>query len=431
MNTIPKIAFKTLGCRLNQFETDSLAAQFQRNDYQLVDFNDEADIYIVNTCTVTNQGDAKSRKAIHQAVRHENEPVVIVTGCMVNGQKQMLQQLNGVSYFVENAQKTSIYQLVDAHLKGETVSPEQFNSDLFGFEPGEETFHTRSFIKIQDGCDNFCTYCIVPKVRGRALSRPANDILENIRQVVDLGYKEIVLTGVNIGRYQDNGTDFERLVEKIVNMPEEFRVRISSIEPEGFGERLFDLFSHPKLTPHMHLCLQSGSDRILLQMRRMYNVTTFRHMVDKIKGRYPDFNFTTDIIVGFPSETEEDFMQSVKASQEIGFSHIHTFKYSVREGTRAARMPEQVPEKVKNFRSRIIRDISEENKLKYRKSLLGKEQIVLAEKVNARTKKGKGYGELYVPVEFKASPEDHNIFIKVKLSSLSEGDDPVFEGERI
>jgi threonylcarbamoyladenosine tRNA methylthiotransferase MtaB len=428
-NDLPhRIAFKTLGCRLNQFETDALAAQFKRHGFEVVDYAEDADIYIVNTCTVTNQGDNKSRKAINQATKRQEEPVVIVTGCMVNGQKEKLQQLNGVTYFVENAQKTSIFQLVDAHFNGETVSPEHFGKDLFGFEAADETFHTRSFIKIQDGCDNFCTFCIVPKVRGRATSRPVEDILDNVREVIDFGFKEVVLTGVNIGRYTHNGIDFETLVEKILELPGDFRVRISSIEPEGFGDKLFSLFSHPRLTPHLHLCLQSGSDRILLQMRRFYNMTTFMGMVDMIKTRYPDFNLTTDIIVGFPGETEEDFQRTCEVACEAGFSHIHTFKYSIRSGTRAERMAEQVTEAVKQERSRIIRNISEENKRKYRLQMVGKEQIVLVEKFNPRTSHAKGYGQHYLPVEFRSTENQYNQFVKVRLDSLGTGSDPVIQG---
>ena len=410
-----KIAFKTLGCRLNQFETDALAAQFKRHAFEVVDYVEDADIYIVNTCTVTDQGDTKSRKAINQATKKPHEPVVIVTGCMVDGQKEKLQKLNGVTYFVENSRKTSIFQLVEAHFNGETVSPEDFSKDLFGFEAADETFHTRSFIKIQDGCNNFCTFCIVPKVRGRAISRPVEDILENISNVIGFGFKEIVLTGVNIGRYDYDGTDFETLVEKILELPGDFRVRISSIEPEGFGDKLFDLFSHPKLTPHLHLCLQSGSDRILLLMRRFYNLSTFMGMVERIKNRYPDFNLTTDIIVGFPGESEEDFKMTCQVAREIGFSHIHTFKYSIRSGTRAERMEEQVPEAIKQERSRIIRDISEENKRNYRLQMTGKEQIVLVEKYNPKTGLAKGYGQHYIPVEFKSPENPYNQFVKVIL----------------
>ena len=429
MSTPKKIAFKTLGCRLNQFETDALVAQFHRHDYQVVDYSEDADIYIVNTCTVTNHGDAKSRKAIHQATRKNHHPVTIVTGCMVNGQKEKLQQMEGVTYFVENAQKSSIFDIVEAHYQGETVDPQEYCKDLFGFQAADNTFHTRSYIKIQDGCDNYCTFCIVPRVRGRATSRPIDDILQNIQELVEHGFKEMVLTGVNIGRYEHYGVNFEGLVEKILDLPGDFRVRISSIEPEGFGDKLFDLFQHPRLMPHLHLCLQSGSDRILLLMRRFYNVATFMNMIERIKGRYPEFNLTTDIIVGFPGETEGDFQMSADIARKVGFSHIHTFKYSVRSGTRAERMPEQVPENIKNERSRIIRDISDENKRKFRESLLGREQRVLVEKYHPRNHMANGYGDLYVPVEFKAPQDVHNRFMNVKLKSLGNGLDPILLGE--
>jgi len=256
-----------------------------------------------------------------------------------------------------------------------------------------------------------------------------DNILQNIKEVIHHGFKEVVLTGVNIGRYEADDVNFEGLVEKILDLPGDFRVRISSIEPEGFGDRLFDLFQHPKLTPHLHLCIQSGSDRILLLMRRFYNVTTFMHMVERIKGRYPDFNLTTDIIVGFPGETEEDFQKSCQIATEVGFSHIHTFKYSVRSGTRAERMPEHIPEKVKNERSHIIRKISEENKRKYRTSLIGKEQTVLVEKYNPRTRVARGYGEHYIPVEFKSMEDVHNRFVKVRLESSGPSTDPVVLGK--
>jgi threonylcarbamoyladenosine tRNA methylthiotransferase MtaB len=423
-----RIAFKTLGCRLNQFETDALAAQFKRHEYQVVDYPDEADVYVVNTCTVTNQGDVKSKKAINQALKKTHQPVVVVTGCMVDGQREKLQQLNGVTYFVENARKSSVFQLVDAHFNGETADPQLLGKDLFGFEAADDTFHTRSFIKIQDGCNNFCTFCIVPKVRGRAISRPVPDILENIREVIRIGFREIVLTGVNIGRYDFEGIGFEALVEKILDLPGDFRVRISSIEPEGFGDKLFDLFSHPKLTPHLHLCLQSGSDRILLLMRRFYNVTEFMNMVEKIKGRYPDFNLTTDIIVGFPGESEDDFRKTCTVARQVGFSHIHTFKYSLRSGTRAERMADQIPEPVKQERSKIVHQISEENKRNYRLSMLGKTQSVLVEKYNARTGAAKGYGEHYIPVEFKSDSDVYNRFVSVRLESPGSGNDPVIKG---
>jgi len=213
-----KVAFKTLGCRLNLYETDAIAAEFFKQNYQVVDFNSEADVFVINTCTVTNQSDKKSRQVINQTHKLNKDALTIVTGCMATNYKEKLNADEKVDYVVDNEHKTSVLSVVDAHFNGETVHPDQFDKDVFNYAPAEETFHTRSFIKIQDGCDNFCTFCIVPKVRGRAISRPANDIFENIKKVIDFGYKEIVLTGVNLGRYQFENYDFEKLVEAILEI---------------------------------------------------------------------------------------------------------------------------------------------------------------------------------------------------------------------
>jgi threonylcarbamoyladenosine tRNA methylthiotransferase MtaB len=422
-----KITFKTLGCRLNQFETDSLVSEFHHAGYQVVDFGEKANVYIINTCTVTNQSDKKSRNLISRANRNNGNAIIIVTGCMVNNYKNNLHHDPGHLYYIENNRKSSIYSLIEAHFREEIMNPETLKPDLFGFTPADTTFHTRSLIKIQDGCDRYCTFCIVPFVRGRAVSRPVQDIITNIRQVLEFGFREIVLTGVNIGRYKYEGISFEDLVEKILNLQGDFRLRVTSMEPDGFGDKFISLFSHPRMMPHLHLCLQSGSDRILLKMKRMYSLNDYLKIINNIKDRYTDFNLTTDIIVGFPGETEEDFKATCKIVEEIGFSHIHTFKYSERTGTRAEKMPEKIPESIKNERSRVIRQISIENKRAYRNSLLGKKQNVLVEKVSGKT--GWGYGELYVPVKFNHPEMKNNILREVTLTGLGEGDDQVLFGD--
>ena len=422
-----KVAFKTLGCRLNQFETDSLVSEFNDAGYRVVNFDDQADVYIVNTCTVTNQSDRKSRNLISQVVRKPGDSLLVVTGCMVNSQKEALENRNPNTYFIENERKTSIFPMVEAHYRGEILHPNSLDPDVFNFRPADTTFHTRSLIKIQDGCDNFCTFCIVPFVRGRAVSRPFDKIRENILQVLDFGFREIVLTGVNIGRYQHGGMNFESLVEKILDIPGDFRLRVSSIEPDGYGERFIELFHHPKLMPHLHLCLQSGSDAVLLRMRRMYTLSTFREIIHRIRASHAEFNLTTDIIVGFPGETGDDFRATCDAVREFGFTHIHTFKYSRRKGTRAERMPGQVPGKIKNKRSETIRRIGEENKRIFRSSLLGKSQHVLVEKIDGEL--CRGYGELYVPVEFRSPATRKNTVRRVRLTGLAEGEDPVLFGK--
>jgi len=422
-----KIAFKTLGCRLNLFETDALVSEFTKMNYQVVDFGEEADVYVVNTCTVTNQSDHKSKQVMNQMKRLHPKALKIVTGCMATNYKEQLEKSDKVDYVVDNNHKTAITPLVEAWFGGEIAAPDQFEKDLFGYDAADNTLHTRSLIKIQDGCNNFCTFCIIPRVRGRAISRPAKDVYENIKQVVAFGYKEVVLTGVNIGRYRDENTDFEQLVENILKIPGDFRLRISSMEPDGFTESFFRLFAHPRLTPHLHLCLQSGSEGILLKMRRMYTAKLFEDMAGELRRRYPGFNLTTDIIVGFPGETEKDFQESVTLAGRLQFGHIHTFKYSVRHGTRAEHLPDQIPEKEKTRRSETIRNLSDAMKSDYRKTFIGREQTVLVEQFDERGF-ATGYGEHYVPVIIKQKGLERNKFYTVTLDGIEMQYEPVLTG---
>lgn len=417
-----KVAFKTLGCRVNLYETDALASQFKAAGYEIVENEDDADIYIVNTCTVTNQSDQKCRQALNQIRRSHPTAVIAATGCMVNHRKQEMLDSGVINFAIDNERKYAIFSIIDSCIKGETIDPEGFDKDLFSYSPAFDTFHTRSLIKIHDGCNNFCSYCIIPNVRGRATSRCDKEIYENIRQVVAHGFKEIVLTGVNMGRYQYENVNFEQLIEGILKIDGDFRVRISSIEPDNFSDRFLRLFENPKLAPHMHICLQSGAENTLREMHRHYTAAQFKEMCDRIKAAIPDFNITTDVIVGFPGETEEDFAESAEMCRKIGFSHIHTFKYSIRTGTKAAAMPNQVQETVKTERSAVIRQISAENKLKYFNRMLGKPQKMLIERIMADGT-ARGYGENYIPLRLKAKGLERNTFVEVTLKDvINKGD---------
>ena len=416
-----KIAFKTLGCRVNLFETDALASRFKANGYEIAESNEAADVFIVNTCTVTNQSDQKCRQAIHQIRRKNPNALIAITGCMVNNYKEEL-LLSGIAdYVIDNERKAAIFDIINDHFRNDGSDPEGYDRDLFSYQPAFDTFHTRSLIKIHDGCNNYCSYCIIPTVRGRSASRPADDIYHNIREVVAHGFKEIVLTGVNMGRYQYESTNFEQLVENILNIDGDFRVRVSSIEPDQFSDRFLELFQHEKLAPHMHVCLQSGCENTLRQMHRFYSAAQFREMCERIKAFRPDFNITTDIIVGFPGETDADFKESCDFAHEIGFSHIHTFKYSVRSGTKAATMPNQVPEKIKTERSEVMRAISLENKKRYFGMMRGHSQRMLIERIDAKGM-AKGYGENYIPIQIKAINAERNTFINIKLSEIEHCD---------
>lgn len=417
-----KIAFKTLGCRVNLYETDALASQFKEAGYDIVESDENADIYVVNTCTVTNQSDQKCRQAINQIRRSHPNAIIAAMGCMVNHRKQELIDSGTIDYAIDNERKYALFSIIDSHVKGEAADPEGFDKDLFSYRPAYSTFHTRSLIKIHDGCNNFCSYCIIPNVRGRATSRPAEEIYDNIRNVVAHGFKEIVLTGVNMGRYRYKEVDFEHLIENILNIEGDYRIRISSIEPDNFSDRFLSLFDNPKLAPHMHICLQSGAENTLKDMHRHYSAIQFEEMCNRIKAVKPDFNITTDVIVGFPGETESDFAESADMCRRIGFSHIHTFKYSVRTGTKAATMPNQVPETVKTERSAIIRQISAENKLKYFNSMLGKPQKMLIERVMTDGT-ARGYSENYIPLRLKDNNLRKNTFVDIVLNDIiNKGD---------
>lgn len=413
-----------MGCRLNQYETDALVTRFHQAGYQIVDFGTQADIAVINTCTVTNQSDQKSRNTINHAARKNPAGLVVVTGCMANNHKEQLEANEKITYVVDNERKSQIVSLVDAHFKGEVVHPDSLAGDIFGFETVDQSLHTRTSIKVQDGCDNFCTYCIVPSVRGRAVSRPLDEILENIRRVVDNGFKEIVITGVNIGRYDFGKYKLESAIEKMLELPGDFRIRISSMEPDGFGPDFHKVFRHPKMAPHLHLCIQSGSDSILKKMRRMYSTRSFMDIVETFRKEMPDFNFTTDVIVGFPGESEDDFAETSRVVKEAQFSHIHTFRYSRRKGTRADRLEEQIEERIKAERSEIIRQISEENRLDYMSSMVGKTERILIEKVNDKGM-AQGYGEHYLPIQFSAPLRIKNIFQDVVLEKVNPADPPL------
>ncbi|PIE03938.1 MAG: tRNA (N(6)-L-threonylcarbamoyladenosine(37)-C(2))-methylthiotransferase MtaB, partial [Spirochaetales bacterium] len=401
-----KVAFKTLGCKLNQAETESLATGFRQLGWNVTAFgeNPEAsppDAVVINSCTVTDTADRKSRSVWNRAARNvqrdaghnagQNAPekpasLVVLTGCYVDAHRDTL-EADGRTYLVGNAGKSHIPQLVDAHFHGEILpgfyEPQR---DPFGFPLSEQIFRTRAMVKVQDGCDNYCSFCIIPFVRGRGISRPLSDILQAVENAAESGYREIVLTGINMSRWQQQeGTEpparFADLVKAVLDVPGNFRIRLGSVEPERISSPLVDLMTHPKMTPHMHLCLQSGSDRILRKMKRRYTAGEFESMARALRSKIPYFNITTDVITGFPGETGEDFQDTLNVCRKVGFGHIHTFPYSRRQGTRADSMDDQIPADVRKERSRIVRELSEELKYSYRQSLVGSVQDVLVEKV--------------------------------------------------
>ncbi len=439
METHRRVSFKTLGCKLNQAETESIATGFKSLGWEIADFGTAADAVIVNSCTVTNAADRKSRSAMNQALKTVEQPetsepgLVIMTGCYVDGHRDKL-EADGLTYLVGNNHKSHIPQLVDAHFKGEILPgyPED-ERDPFGYPLPEKVFRTRAMIKVQDGCNNFCSYCIIPFVRGRGISRPLEDTVKAVEEAAASGFREIVLTGVNMSRWEEtrNGEKlgFAHLVEACLNAPGKFRLRLGSVEPDLIDEQLIRLMDHPKITPHMHLCLQSGSEKILHAMKREYTAAGFEKIAGELRKKVPEFNLTTDVIVGFPGETEEDFADTLSFCERMEFGHIHTFPYSRRDGTRAVNMKEQIPERVKKARAEEVRRLSERTKRAYRESLMGTVQEVLVEKTT-RMDDGRitarGYSAGYVPVRFTAADGEkaENRIFPLRVEGIDTGDNP-------
>ncbi|MCG8452919.1 MAG: tRNA (N(6)-L-threonylcarbamoyladenosine(37)-C(2))-methylthiotransferase MtaB [Spirochaetales bacterium] len=433
-----QVAFKTLGCKLNQAETESLATKFQELNWTVVDFGEPADAIVVNGCTVTNTADRKSRSAINRALRSGNgEALVVMAGCFVDGQGTSWQGADDErTLAVGNDLKSRIPEIVDAYFHGELENlPTEGNR--FDYVQPHRVFRTRAMIKIQDGCDQFCSYCIIPHVRGGGVSRPMAEVLQALRQALEDGYKEVVLTGVNMSRWEDGTHSFAHLVKACLEVEGDFRLRLGSVEPDRIDGALMELMNHPRMTPHMHLCLQSGSEAILTQMRRPYTAQEFDTMVAQLRQKVPHFNITTDVIVGFPGESEAEFAETLQRCENLTFGHIHTFPFSRRHGTEADAMGEQVSEPVKKERSEKVRQISLQTKFTYRQSLLGSTQKVLVERCQEDGDGSimlRGLAPCYVPVRFPlpagmTEGEALNNFFDVEIHAVDSGDDPDLLGK--
>jgi threonylcarbamoyladenosine tRNA methylthiotransferase MtaB len=455
------VAFETLGCKLNQYETDAIATELDRRGFAVVgrhggaesaEMGPPPDAWVINSCTVTNKADRKSRNVLNRAVR-ASTGVVVLTGCYVDSHRDELVG-SAATYVVDNAHKNTIPELLEAHFRGEVVDPDALDPNVFGFVTPDQIFHTRTNIKVQDGCDNFCTFCIIPQVRGRARSRAPEEVLTEAREAIRGGARELVLTGVNMSRYRylrgiekrveagadgssttvvDTATgreiDFPGLVAMILNLPGDFRVRISSLEPDQLDDRFLALFDHPRMCPHLHLCLQSGSDRILLGMRRMYRVADYMEIVDALRRKNPRFTITTDLIVGFPGETEEEFGVSCRVLDRADVAHVHMFPYSVRSGTRAERMAGHLSPQEKSRRGRIVQHEGASRKRRIRAAQIGSTQRVLIESVH-RDGDGwvaTGLTEFYHPARITStvSALAANTFCDVTITGIDEASDPV------
>jgi threonylcarbamoyladenosine tRNA methylthiotransferase MtaB len=408
-----KVALDTLGCKLNQAETEVLARQFAEAGYRLVSLADEADVYILNTCTVTHTADAKSRHWLRLAHRRNPDALVVATGCYAQRVPQELAQIEGVSLVVGNDEKPNLLRLLQE--SGCLSSPNSMQG-------GSATNHhlpsrTRAFIKIQDGCSSFCSYCIVPLVRGSEKSLPVEQIVAEVRHRVADGYKEVVLTGTKIGSYNYEGVSLKGLLERILAETDVARLRLSSLQPHEIYPELIGLWRDSRLCPHFHLSLQSGNDGVLRRMKRRYCVSDYQRAISLIRALVPGVAITTDIIAGFPGETEEEFEESYNFCRQLGFARIHVFAFSPRQGTQAARLPQQVDVQVKKQRSQKILALHKESAQKFRQQFTGKTMPVLWEKQSADGT-WSGLTDNYIKVHTKSNEDLTNKLLPVKLVEM-------------
>ncbi len=398
-----KIKMTSLGCRLNQSEADSISTLLQMRGHEVTTDND-ADIFIINACAVTLRSERKTRQLMYRAMNFtgEGQPgKIIVTGC---SGESIISDKN-ITY-ISNDHKYLIPDLVEGN-----ISPEELKGEVAGrfkFPPPVKSSTNRVNLKIQDGCDNFCSFCIIPSLRGTPVSKPMRQIKEEFHRLIDSGYREIILSGVNIGKYSDNGRKLAFLVSQLLNFAGDYRIHLTSMDPDLTDDELLSLFGESNMVKHLHLSLQSGSNTVLKRMNRDYKAEKYLKVVERLKSIDRDFNFTTDIIVGFPGETQEEFRETEELVREVGYSHIHTFRFSPRPGTVAATMPDQVREQIKTERSSAITELFLKQKRDYYKRFNNRESLLLTEKV--RGNMTTGHNEYYIPVEVSHRLERNSFY---------------------
>ncbi|APM41205.1 tRNA (N(6)-L-threonylcarbamoyladenosine(37)-C(2))-methylthiotransferase MtaB [Clostridium kluyveri] len=427
-----RVAIATLGCRVNQYETEAMAEKFIEKEYELVNFEEYADVYVINTCTVTNMGDKKSRQMIHRAKRKNSSAVIAVVGCYSQIAPDEVSKINGVDVVLGTKNKGDIlYSVNKAFKDGEKiikVSDALKNKAFEDLNISEYQNRTRAFLKIQDGCNRFCSYCLIPFARGPVCSKEPDKIIEEVRKLQVNNFKEIILSGIHIASY---GVDISgnwnliKILEEIDKIKDIDRVRIGSIDPKFFTEDIINRMAGlTKLCPHFHLSLQSGCDSTLNRMNRKYTTMEYEEIVYKLRNSIKNVSITTDIIVGFPGETEEEFYKTYNFLNKIELSKIHVFKYSRREGTKAANMKDQIDGKIKDERSNKIIKLNERLENKFMNRFLGNNMDVLYEQ---KVSGDKIYYEGYTPNYMKViaeSAEGENLEGKVlntKLQSVKEG----------
>lgn len=420
-----KVAFYTLGCKVNQYETESIKNQLIKKGYEEVSFEDKADIYIVNSCTVTSVADRKTRNMLRRAKKINPNGAVIVTGCYAQTNSKELLEMEDIDYVVGNTDKSGIVNFIE-DIENRTMEKLKNHNIFLDSEYTEYEFATlremsRAYVKIQDGCNNFCSYCKIPFARGKSRSRQKNNILKEITKLSQEGFKEIILIGINLGAYGEdleNGGNFEDLLKDILKIEGIERVRIGSVYPDKISDEFIEMFSNPKLMSHLHISLQSCDDTVLKRMRRKYGSSLIEERLTKLRKAVPNMEYTADVIVGFPGESQEMFENSYNLIDKIGFSGLHIFQYSDRENTLASTFEDKIDPKVKKERADELEKLKEIMAERERKKYLDRELKVLVEE----EKDGYlyGYSENYLRVKFKGKATSLNHIVSVKIDSLEK-----------
>ncbi len=389
-----KIAFYTLGCKVNQYETEAVSELFENNGYEIVPFSDPADYYVINTCSVTSMSDRKSRQIIRRAKKTNQDSVIAVMGCYSQTAPDEVLDIDGVNLVLGTKDKGSVVNLISTLTKDDKLNAVTSVKDNHAFEDlrvKKCLDHTRAFIKIQDGCSQFCSYCIIPYARGPVRSRSESDIIDEVKTLADSGFREVVLTGIHAASYGSDlgNTSLEQLLNKLDNIDGIKRIRLSSIEPMTLNAEFVEKIKNcKKLCPHFHISLQSGCDATLKRMNRHYTTAQFAEVTDGLRKAFPDCAITTDIMTGFAGETEEEFNETLKFISDIKFSEAHVFQYSQRRGTPAAARPNQISPEIKEARSKAVIEITDKTQREFLESHIGRTMEVLFE-----TKAGDGLYE--------------------------------------
>ena len=428
-NTQKKVSFITLGCKVNQYDSDAMRTLFVRNGYTAAGEDEPADVYVVNTCSVTSIGDRKSRQMIRRIRRAHPDSVIAVAGCYAQLAPEVFEKMGDVDVIVGLQNRTHIVDYVEEAMHRTDKKPLNQTVDIMKVDRFENMevdvegeVRTRAFIKVQEGCDNYCTFCIIPYARGRLKSRLQKDAVDEIRRLVSKGYREVVLTGIHLGNYGKDlhdGTSLASLVAELVKIPDLLRIRLGSIESVELSEELISIIQNePKVCRHLHLPLQAGSDAVLKGMNRHYRLPQFKKLINELREKVPGIALTTDLIVGFPGETEENFQETLDTLREIRFSAIHVFPYSRRIGTPAASYPNQISNEVKKDRVHRVQEVEKEIALEYRKQFMGQVVHVLAEEI----KDGyyEGLTDEYVRVSIRDSHIERGHSYPVKIDTITD-----------